>query len=152
MQIQRDDLHSPAIKAFLQAHLDDMHATSPPESVHALDLDGLRQSNIQFWTLTDGTGAILACGALKQLDNEHAEIKSMRTDANARGQGIASIMLSFILEQAELQGIKRVSLETGSMAFFYPAHALYRKFGFAECEPFANYRHDPHSICMTKVL
>ncbi|QYX65099.1 GNAT family N-acetyltransferase [Shewanella putrefaciens] len=151
MKITLDDLKGPEIAALLQEHLDDMWATSPPESVHALDLDGLRQPNIRFWTLWDGNN-LAGCGALKWLDAEHAEIKSMRTAAPYKQQGVASKILQHLINDAKAAGVKRLSLETGSMDFFNPARLLYSKFGFENCDPFADYRLDPNSVFMTKKI
>ncbi|MFB2759639.1 GNAT family N-acetyltransferase [Shewanella xiamenensis] len=151
MNIILDDLKGPEIAALLTEHLEDMRATSPPESVHALDLDGLRQPNIRFWTLWDGRN-LAGCGALKWLDAEHAEIKSMRTAATYKQQGIASKVLQHLINDAKAAGVQRLSLETGSMAFFQPARNLYAKFGFELCGPFADYVLDPNSLFMTKRL
>lgn len=151
MKIILDDLKGPEIAALLTEHLEDMRATSPPESVHALDLDGLRQPNIRFWTLWDGRN-LAGCGALKWLDAEHAEIKSMRTAATYKQQGIASRVLQHLINDAKAAGVQRLSLETGSMAFFLPARNLYAKFGFELCGPFADYVLDPNSLFMTKKL
>lgn len=151
MKIILDDLKGPEIAALLTEHLEDMRATSPPESVHALDLDGLRQPNIRFWTLWDCQN-LAGCGALKWLDAEHAEIKSMRTAATYKQQGIASKVLQHLINDAKAAGVQRLSLETGSMAFFQPARNLYAKFGFELCGPFADYVLDPNSLFMTKKL
>ncbi|MGR6504013.1 GNAT family N-acetyltransferase [Shewanella sp. Koi 1] len=151
MKIILDDLKGPEIAALLTEHLEDMRATSPPESVHALDLDGLRQPNIRFWTLWDGRN-LAGCGALKWLDAEHAEIKSMRTATTYKQQGIASKVLQHLINDAKAAGVQRLSLETGSMAFFQPARNLYAKFGFELCGPFADYVLDPNSLFMTKRL
>lgn len=151
MKITLDDLTGPEIAALLQEHLDDMRATSPPESVHALDLDRLRQPNIRFWTLWDGNN-LAGCGALKWLDAEHAEIKSMRTATPYKQQGIASKILQHLINDAKSTGIKRLSLETGSMDFFNPARMLYSKFGFEICGPFDCYQLDPNSVFMTKKI
>lgn len=151
MKIILDDLKGPEIAALLTEHLEDMRATSPPESVHALDLDGLRQPNIRFWTLWDGRN-LAGCGALKWLDAEHAEIKSMRTAATYKQQGVASQILQHLINDAKAAGVQRLSLETGSMTFFQPARSLYAKFGFELCGPFADYTLDPNSLFMTKKL
>uniref|UniRef100_Q0HQC9 GCN5-related N-acetyltransferase n=1 Tax=Shewanella sp. (strain MR-7) TaxID=60481 RepID=Q0HQC9_SHESR len=151
MKIILDDLKGPEIAALLTEHLEDMRATSPPESVHALDLDGLRQPNIRFWTLWDGRN-LAGCGALKWLDAEHAEIKSMRTAATYKQQGIASKVLQHLINDAKAAGVQRLSLETGSMAFFNPARRLYCKFGFEICGPFDGYQLDPNSVFMTKKI
>ena len=147
MYIVIDDLSGPEIAAFLQEHIDDMRATSPPESKHALDLEGLRKPEITFWSVYD-EDELIACGALKKLTNEHAEVKSMRTSSKARGKGVASKLLQHLIKEARARGYQKLSLETGSMQFFAPARALYTKFGFTECAPFANYTNDPNSIFM----
>jgi putative acetyltransferase len=128
-----------------------MYATSPAESVHALDLNALRQPDITFWTLWDNT-QLAGCGALKTLDREHAEIKSMRTANAYRRRGVAAQLLQHILAQAVQRGLTRISLETGSMEYFAPARELYRRYGFSECGPFGDYKEDPHSLFMTKSL
>jgi putative acetyltransferase len=151
MQIIPDDLTGAAIAAFLEEHLRDMRAISPPESVHALDLDGLRRPEVSFWSLWLGE-SIAGCAALKQLDARHGEVKSMRTASHLRRQGIASILLQHLVHEATIRGYRRLSLETGSMPFFAPAHGLYQKFGFVPCGPFGTYREDPHSVFFTKAL
>ena len=151
MDIRLDDLRGPEIAALLQEHLRDMHRVSPPESVHALDLESLRQPDITLWTMWDA-GILAGCGALKELDAQHAEIKSMRTASSHRRKGVAKQLLQHLLEEAKQRGYTRVSLETGSMDFFLPARALYASFGFAPCPPFADYIADPNSVFMTKEL
>nr|WP_274616634.1 GNAT family N-acetyltransferase [Vibrio parahaemolyticus] len=135
----------------LEEHLQDMYATSPPESVHALDVSKLKLPSITFWTGWDGE-QLLGCVAMSQLEDGHAELKSMRTTPSARKQGVASRLLNHVIEQAKHQGIQRLSLETGSMAFFEPAHRLYEKHGFVYCEPFGDYQPDPNSRFMTLAL
>ncbi|MGF6526304.1 GNAT family N-acetyltransferase [Variovorax sp. PvP013] len=155
LRIRLDDLQDPRIAAFLEEHLADMRRVSPPESVHALDLDGLRHPDIRFWTgwIDAPTGeSLVATAALKRLDDGHAELKSMRTSAAMRGQGIAGKMLAHVLAQARLLGHARLSLETGSQSFFEPAHALYEKHGFQACAPFDTYTDDPNSFFMTRWL
>jgi putative acetyltransferase len=151
MRIQLDDLRGPEVHALLDEHLRGMHALSPPESVHALDLDGLRQPHIRFWTAWDGAD-LLGCGALKLLDAQHAEIKSMRTATQHLRKGVARALLAHILEQAQALGVQRLSLETGPVPGFAAAHRLYQDFGFQECGPFAGYTLDPHSVFMTRLL
>jgi putative acetyltransferase len=148
-----DDLRDRRIADFLREHLADMRSVSPPESVHALDLDGLRQPHIRFWSAWTDEGRVLAgTGALKRIDGTQGEIKSMRTAAPLRGRGVASAMLAHLLAQARAQGWQRVSLETGSQPFFAPARALYARHGFAPCGPFGGYREDPASCFMTMSL
>lgn len=151
MQIAPDPLTSPEIVAFLQAHLDQMHATSPACSVHALDLAGLRAPGLRFWSAYDGD-ELVACAALKDLGAGHVELKSMRTAPHRTRQGIAARMLAFVLDEARASGAIRISLETGSQDFFQPARSLYARHGFAECEPFGDYRPDPNSTFMTREL
>ncbi|WP_138493680.1 GNAT family N-acetyltransferase [Paenibacillus pinistramenti] len=151
MEIKIDDLRGPEIKALLEEHLADMYATSPPESVHALDLDKLRQPDITFWTVWED-GDLMGCGALKQLDAGHAEIKSMRTSSRHKRKGVANILLTHILSAAKERGYQRISLETGSVPYFEPARRLYEKLGFQYCGPFADYTEDPYSAYMTMEL
>lgn len=151
MRIETDNLERPQVLALLEEHLQDMYATSPPESVHALDVSKLKLPSITFWTGWDGE-QLLGCVAMSQLEDGHAELKSMRTTPSARKQGVASRLLNHVIEQAKHQGIQRLSLETGSMAFFEPAHRLYEKHGFAYCEQFGDYQPDPNSRFMTLAL
>ena len=135
----------------LEQHISDMRAISPPESKHALDLNGLRRPEITFWTVWDGTN-LAGCGALKELDPSHAEIKSMRTAPEYRNRGVAKLLLGHIIDEARRRNYRRLSLETGAMPFFVPARQLYLKFGFVHCGPFAEYREDPNSVFMTREL
>lgn len=151
MKIIIDDLQGPEIRDLLREHLNSMHLYSPPESIHALDLEKLRKPDITFWTAWEAD-ELLGCGALKELDPEHAEIKSMRTASRHLRKGVAKALLTHILEAARQRGYKRVSLETGSHAAFAPARSLYEAVGFTYCPPFADYRLDPHSVFMTLEL
>jgi putative acetyltransferase len=151
MEIKIDDLSGSAIADFLDEHIQEMKAVSPPESKHALDLAGLRKPEITFWTVWDES-TLIGCGALKTLDPEHAEVKSMRTAASYRGKGVASMLLQHMIHEATQRRYRRLSLETGSMPFFEPARTLYKKFGFAYCAPFSSYKADPNSVFMTKEL
>lgn len=151
MEIRIDDLQGPEIAALLQEHLADMYLTSPPESVHALDLGALRQPNITFWTMWDNN-QLAGCGALKKLHASQGEIKSMRTANGFRRKGVAAKLLQHIVAEAEGRHYHWLYLETGSMAYFAPARKLYASFGFTECAPFADYREDPNSIFMVKEI
>jgi len=151
MHFRLDDLTGPEIAAFLEEHLQDMRTVSPPESVHALDLDGLRRPEISYWTLWDAD-RLVGCGALKELDTMHGELKSMRVSRRDRGKGIGGVILTHLIAEARRRGYTRLSLETGSMPFFNPAHRLYERFGFTRCGSFANYREDPNSLFMTRTL
>ncbi|MBD1269168.1 GNAT family N-acetyltransferase [Aeromicrobium tamlense] len=128
-----------------------MFATSPAESVHALDLGALRHEAISFFTVRED-GRLLGCGALKDLGGGHGEIKSMRTTAAARGRGVATAMLQHLLDTARARGLERLSLETGSEPYFAAARRLYVRHGFEECEPFADYVPDPNSVFLTRVV
>lgn len=153
LRVRLDDLSDPRIEAFMNEHLQDMYATSPPESVHALDMDQLRQPEIAFWSAWlphNGDDTLVGTGALKRLDAAHAELKSMRTSARHRGQGIARQVLAHLLQEARARGFSRVSLETGPQPFFEPARQLYFQHDFIECGPFADYGPDPYSFFMTR--
>ena len=151
MNIDLDDPYRPDVVALLEEHLADMYATSPAESVHALDPGALAQPGISFWTVRDDA-EVLGCAALKEIDPGHGEIKSMRTATAARRRGVAARLLDHVLAEARLRGYARLSLETGSQVFFAPARALYASRGFAECGPFGDYQPDPHSVFMTRSL
>jgi putative acetyltransferase len=149
--IRVDDLAGPEIRALLEEHLRNMHELSPPESVHALDLDALRGPEITFWTAWS-EGELLGCGALKQLEPAHGEVKSMRTTSARRRSGVGRAMLEHILAESRGRNYARLSLETGSMDAFTPARRLYERFGFTYCGPFADYIDDPNSVFMTRTL
>ena len=151
MKIELDDLSRPAIQELLREHLRSMHALSPPESVHALDIDKLRRPEITFWSAWDDA-VLLGCGALLELDRQHGEVKSMRTPEARRRTGAGRALLMHIVEVARARGYGRLSLETGSMAAFMPAHRLYESAGFTRTGPFGAYAEDPNSIFMTLVL
>ncbi|NVD08351.1 GNAT family N-acetyltransferase [Vibrio sp. JPW-9-11-11] len=151
MEIKIDDLSGGEVIELLEEHLADMYATSPPESVHALDVDALKSPDITFfsgWV----NGEIQGCLAIKQLTPRHVELKSMRTSNSSRKSGVATKLLTHALNTAIDKGYRKVSLETGTQQFFQPARNLYEKFGFTYCEPFANYELDPHSHFMTREL
>lgn len=151
MEIRCDDLTGPEVQALIGEHLKGMFEHSPPESVHALDLDGLRQPEITFWSVWEGD-RLAGCGALKELDPEHGEVKSMRTSSAFLRRGVATRMLEHIIAEAKRRGYRRLSLETGSMEAFEPARQLYVRHGFEYCGPFADYAEDPNSAFMTKEL
>lgn len=132
MIIKPDNLTSPEIHQLLQQHLQSMALHSPPESIHALDIDALRQPGITFWTAWDND-ELLGCGALKELDAQHAEIKSMRTASAHLRKGVANALLAHIINEAKRRSYRRLSLETGSAAAFEPAHRLYAASGFTVC-------------------
>lgn len=151
VDIKIDDLKGPEIQALLTEHLKCMHEASPPESCHALDLAGLGQPEVTFWSVWIGP-ELAGCGALKELNAQHGEIKSMRTTVSMLGKGVASKLLQHIIGEAKRRGYAKLSLETGSMDYFIPARKLYEKFGFVVCGPFGEYQEDPYSTFMTKTL
>ncbi len=149
--IREDDPSRPVVADLLTTHLDTMAQHSPPESVHALDLSGLQAPDVTFWAAWHGSD-LLGCGALKELDGRHGEIKSMHTAEAFRGNGVGARILEHMLAEARRRSYDRLSLETGSMEAFAPARALYARYGFSYCDPFADYRGDPHSVFMTLEL
>ncbi len=151
MEIRQNDLAGKKIADLLQEHLENMHEITPPESVHALDLDALRAPNITFWAAWDGD-ELLGCGALKELDPNSGEIKSMRTVKSHRRKGIAAQMLEHIIAEAKRRNYACLNLETGSRSGFLPARALYERYGFEYRSPFGEYIDDPNSVFMTKKI
>jgi putative acetyltransferase len=129
-----------------------MHASSPACSVHALDVERLRAPHVTFVAARDEDGALLGVGALSRLSPDHAEIKSMRTSATHRGEGVGRALLDHLVAIARDEGLTRVSLETGTTGAFLPAHRLYEGAGFEHCGPFAHYTVDPHSRYYTLAL
>lgn len=148
MRIELDDLTRPAVHALLKEHLASMYELSPPESVHALGLSKLKAPGISFWTVWDGE-TLVGCGALKELDQSHGEVKSMRTPRALRGKGAGRAVLQHIVDVARARGYERISLETGVADAFGPAHRLYESFGFTYCGPFGEYAEDSNSVFMT---
>ena len=149
MDILVDDLSSPEIIRLLHEHLRSVALHSPPESVHALGLEALRNPDITFWSVWQNS-ELMGCGAIKELDSRHGEIKSMRTVSSHRRKGVAARLMRHILEEAKRRSYERLSLETGSMDAFAPARSLYASFGFKPCGPFADYVEDPYSVFMTQ--
>lgn len=151
MEIKIDDLTGPEIYQLLLEHRQSMFLHSPPESVHALDIEELRKPEITFWSAWK-CNELLGCGALKELDRAHGEVKSMRTARRHLRKGVATKILEQITTEAENRGYERLSLETGSAEVFKPAQRLYANAGFEYCGPFAEYSDDPFSVFMTKKL
>lgn len=151
IDIDHDDPNRADVHQLLTEHLADMFATSPPESVHALDPSALSDESVTFWTARED-GVLLGCGALKELDPHQGEMKSMRTTPGARGRGVAAQMLTRIVDVARRRHYEQLCLETGSEEFFAPARRLYSRNGFTLCGPFANYVLDPHSVFMSMAL
>ena len=151
LDIAPDDPRAGDVRALLAAHLAFAREVTPEGHVHALDLDGLLDPAVTFFSARRD-GRLLAVGALKRLDDGHAEIKSMHTAAAARGQGVGRAMVDHLVATATARGHTRVSLETGTYAAFASARALYARAGFVPCPPFAGYTDNPYSTCMTLVL
>jgi len=149
MEIKLDDLTGQEITELISEHLMGMALHSPSESIHALNKQQLKTSEITFWSAWEGN-ELLGCGALKELDSQHGEIKSMRTASRHLRKGVGKRMLEHIIQEAKRRGYSRVSLETGSMTAFEPARKLYASFGFEYCPPFSDYKDDPNSVFMTK--
>lgn len=151
MDIRIDDVQGAGIIAMLHAHKADLAQYSPADSCHALDLDGLRSPDVTVWGMWDA-GELMGCAALKQIDATHGEIKSMRTGPRHVRKGVATRLVRHLMEEARRRGYRRLSLGTGSMEVFEPARALYARFGFEPCGPFAGYVEDPYSVFMTIAL
>ena len=151
IEIRVDDPAGEAIRALIAFHLDGMHDTSPPESVHALDIDGLRHPSITFWSAWIG-GELAGIAALKSIDAERGELKSMRVDDRFRGSGVGRALLRHLIAEARRRGMTSLWLETGSPDDFVPAQRLYESEGFTRCGPFEGYTDDPFSVFMTRAL
>lgn len=148
MEIKVDDLTGEKIIALINEHLTGMHGITPAESVHALPLEKLRKPDITFWSVWE-QDELMGCGALKELDAKHGEIKSMRTATQHLRKGVAALIIERVLKEAKQRGYKRISLETGASENFIPAQKLYEKYGFIYCGPFADYKDDSNSVFMT---
>ena len=151
MHIIEDDLTGPEIRALLETHFAGMLASSPPGSCHFLDFDGLNAPDVTFWSIWDGP-ELAGCGAVKELSATHGEVKSMRTHADHLRKGVGARMMEHIIATARERGYDRISLETGSTRGFDASHALYLRYGFQYCPPFADYVEDPFSRYMTLAL
>lgn len=150
--IRPDDPQRADVLALLEEHLADMYATSPAESVHALDPAALAVPGLTFWTARDDAGGLLGCVALKELAADDGELKSMRTATAARGRGVGGALLAHVLGEARARGYRTVHLETGTEEYFAPARRLYARAGFAPCPPFGAYVEDPHSVFLRLAL
>lgn len=151
LEIFKDGSVSSGITHLLEKHLQDMHQYSPADSIHALDTEQLKQPELTFWSARINN-EVVGCGALYELSESEGEIKSMKVDSAHLRKGIAAQLLSEIVTEAERRNYRKISLETGAHDAFIPAIALYERFGFTECGPFANYKQDPHSRFYSKLL
>ena len=132
------------VNELLIKHFTELRSVSPDDSCHVLDIRGLKDSSIIFWSFWDEDN-LVGCGALKFIDNHHGEFKSIRVADTFRGKGVGEKVISHLIDQAKKIGIKKLSIETGAGEFFAPARKLFEKFGFKACKPFANYKEDPNS-------
>ena len=148
LDIRPGNLDDPRVIALLSIHVTRARAETGRGSAHALDLTGLQSPDIRFWTAWNGD-AVLGIAALKRLSPAHGEVKSMHSAEAARRQGVGSALLRQIIDTARADGMDRLSLETGSWAYFDRARAFYASHGFVECEPFGDYKPDPHSVFMS---
>lgn len=149
--IARESPLTPDLALLFDRHTADMHADTPPESIHMMDASELDIPEVAFFVMRDGDVPV-GMGAFKRIDDHHAEIKSMHVLSERRGQGLSRRMLDHLVAEARAAGFCRLSLETGVQPTFVAARALYAKAGFAECPPFEGYRDDPNSVFMTKQL
>lgn len=149
--ITRESPATPDLALLFERHTADMHADTPPESIHMMDASELDHPDIAFFVMREG-GVPLAMGAFKRINDGHAEIKSMHVLAEARGRGLSRAMLDHLLAAARAAGFARLSLETGVQPTFIAARALYERAGFAICGPFEGYDEDPNSLFMTRSL
>jgi putative acetyltransferase len=152
VRIEPDDPLRADVRELLDEHLAELRRTSPPESVHALEPTALTAPGVLFLTARADDGALLGCGALAPLPGGDAEVKSMRTTAAARGQGVAAAVLTELIARARTAGTRRLLLETGTQPFFEAAVRLYLRHGFAPCPPFAGYTDDPNSRYLALAL
>lgn len=151
MKIIEGGLSTPQVAALLQQHLEEMALNSPPDSIHALDLDALRSPEVTFFSMWQ-EDQLMGCGAIKEIDNSNTEIESMRTTQQFLRQGVATRLLTHLIDCSIERGYQQLWLETGSADAFKPARVLYEHFGFTLCDPFASYTFDPYSVFMTKQL
>ena len=149
LTFRRDDLSGEPTRALVARHLEGMRENSPPESVHALEIEKLRGPEIFFWSVWQGDD-IAACGALKRIDARKGELKSMRVADAFLGQGVGRSLLNHLIEQARAMGLESLWLETGCSPAFTPALRLYESTGFVRCGPFDGYTDDPFSVFMSR--
>ena len=150
--IHEGELDCADVAQLLALHFAEMNGDSPPEACHALPLDSLRHPAIQFYSMRDGAGTLLGCGALRTIEPGHGEIKSMRAAPAALGQGVGRALLAHLIAEARAAGLTRASLETGNSALFAPARRLYEANGFEPSGPFGSYRPTPFTCFYTREI
>ena len=141
----------PEVHELLTKHFIELRAASPEGSAHVLDINGLKIESIKFWSLWENE-KLMGCGALKFLDKEHGEFKSIRVHDNFRGKGYGIKVIKYLIKEAVKLNIKRISIETGAGKFFEPARKLFKKCDFKPCKPFAHYKEDKNSLYLTKLI
>ena len=141
----------PEVNKLLTKHFIELRAASPEGSAHVLDIPGLKVPTIKFWSLWESE-KIFGCGALKFLDNEHGEFKSIRIHDDFRNKGYGIKIIDHLIYEAKKLNIKRISLETGAGKFFDPARRLFKKCNFEPCQPFAHYKEDKNSLYLTRLI
>ncbi len=141
----------PEVNELLKKHFIELRAASPKGSAHVLDIPGLKITSIKFWSLWE-KDRLVGCGALKFLDNEHGEFKSIRVHDNFRNKGNGIKVIKHLIYEAKKLNIKRISIETGAGIFFEPARKLFKKCDFNPCKPFAHYKEDINSLYLTKLI
>ena len=144
MKVIENNFDNAEVNHLLTKHFIELRSVSPDDSCHVLDIKGLKDSSIKFWSFWDNN-QLIGCAALKFLDDEHGEFKSIRVEDNSRGKGFGKKIISHLIDVAKNEGIKRLSIETGAGDFFKSARKLFKKFGFKTCRPFADYKEDPNS-------
>ena len=144
MKVIENNFDNAEVNHLLTKHFIELRSVSPDDSCHVLDIKGLKDSSIKFWSFWDNN-QLIGCAALKFLEDKHGEFKSIRVEDNSRGKGVGEKIISHLIEVAKNEGIKRLSIETGAGDFFKPARKLFKKFGFKTCRPFADYKEDPNS-------
>ena len=142
---------NPEVNELLIRHFVELRDASPEGSAHVLDIPGLKVPSIKFWSLWDDK-KLIGCGALKFLDKEHGEFKSIRIHDDFRNQGHGTNVINHLISEAKKLNIKRLSIETGASDFFIPARKLFKKTGFTVCEPFAHYKKDINSVYLTMLI
>ena len=142
---------NPEVNKLLIKHFIELRAASPEGSAHVLNIDGLKHSSIKFWSLWDNK-MLTGCGALKFLDNNHGEFKSIRVHDAFRKKGYGVEVIDHLINEAKKLNVKQLSIETGAGDFFIPARKLFKNCGFEPCEPFAHYKEDVNSIYLTKFI
>ena len=145
MKVIENNFDNAEVNHLLTKHFIELRSVSPDDSCHVLDIKGLKDSSIKFWSFWDNN-QLIGCAALKFLDDEHGEFKSIRVEDNSRGKGFGKKIISHLIEVAKNEGIRRLSIETGAGDFFKSARKLFKKFGFKTCRPFADYKED-HNSC-----